>query len=101
MSPKFQIDLPIIWSHAHNIRQQVAVALAGYSETLRSSSVMAASELSENALRYGVAVPALPMPKLSFKLTPESIELQVCNGLTDLDALARVRRIIEQMQPEG
>lgn len=101
MSQKFQVDLPIIWSHAHNIRQQVAGALAGYSETLRSSSVMAASELSENALRYGVAVPALPLPRLSFGLTPESIELQVCNGLTDLDSLARVQRMIERMQPAG
>lgn len=101
MRQKFQIDLPIIWSHTHNIRQQVASALAAYSETVRSSSVMAASELAENALRYGVAVPALPLPRLSFGLTSDSIELQVCNGLTDLDSLARLQRMIERMQPEG
>lgn len=93
-----QINIPIAWEYVRAVRQQVAVALADASEELRSAAVMVASELVENAIKYGTAVPAAPWAQFRFDGNSEYIQIQVSNGLLDATPLQLLDRIIKQLQ---
>ena len=93
-----QINIPIAWEYVRLVRQQVADALAAHSEELRSAAVMVASELVENAIKYGASVPALKWAQFRFETTPAYIQIQVENGLTDDKSLAALAHIVGQMK---
>jgi hypothetical protein len=83
MSKKFLVDIPIAWEYVREVRQHVHDALVGYPEELRSSSVMVASELVENAIKYGIAVPALRWTRFAFEAGTDLIRIDVSNGIRD------------------
>lgn len=97
MTQNIQINIPIAWEYVRLVRQQVEAALAGQSEELRSAAVMVASELVENAIKYGASIPALQWAKFRFDMTDEHIQIQVENGLTDPKALAALSQIVAPM----
>ena len=101
MSNKFFIHIPMAWEYVRSVRQQVHDALADYSEDLRSASVMVASELVENAIKYGVAVPELPWTRFAFEVSAEEILMEISNGLTDAGVFAHFRRRIEELRQPG
>lgn len=92
-----QINIPIAWEYVRLVRQEVEVALAAQSEELRSAAVMVASELVENAIKYGVSIPALQWARFRCEISAEHILIEVKNGLTDDKALATLRQIVSQM----
>jgi len=100
MNKNILIDIPIAWEYVRNVRQQVEAALTNHSEELRSSAVMVASELVENAIKYGAVVPALGWARFCFEATREYIQIQVSNGLTDPRAYELLRRMVDQMGSE-
>lgn len=93
-----QINIPIAWEYVRSVRQQVAVALADAAEELRSAAVMAASELVENAIKYGAAVSTLPWAQFRFEAKSEYVQIQVSNGLLDATSLGRLDRMFKQLQ---
>lgn len=101
MNKNIQINIPIAWEYVRTVRHQVAAALSDYPEELRSASVVVASELVENAIKYGAAVPAQEWAQFSFQATPACIQMQVSNGLVDEQAVAQVMQMVEQMKPPG
>jgi hypothetical protein len=101
MNQNIQINIPIAWEYVRMVRQQVTAALAEYSEELRSAAVMVASELVENAIKYGTSIPAMQWAQFRFKTTAEHIQIQVSNGLNDLRLLEAVQQIIEQTKTAG
>jgi anti-sigma regulatory factor (Ser/Thr protein kinase) len=98
MSQNIQLNIPIAWEYVRTVRQQVARALTEYPEELRSAAVMVSSELVENAIKYGAAVPGLTWAEFRFEVTPERIQVQVSNGITDLGSWHRVNSMVKQMQ---
>jgi anti-sigma regulatory factor (Ser/Thr protein kinase) len=92
MDKKLLIEIPIAWEYVREVRQHVHDALAGYPEELRSSSVMVASELVENAIKYGVAVPSLKWTRFCFECKPSLIRIEVSNGVTEASTAEAVKR---------
>lgn len=95
-----EIEVPIVWEYVRRVRQQVEAALAHVDEDQRSAAVMVASELLENAIKYGVAVPLLSRTRVTLQYSPTQIEIRVDNGLVEMGAYERVRAIVESMNDE-
>ena len=101
MNKKFLVDIPIAWEYVRSVRDQVNEMLADYPEELRSASAMVASELVENAIKYGVSVPNLTWARVSFEMTPNAVRIEVSNGLTDATVFAALKLRIDEMREEG
>ncbi len=96
-----EIEVPIVWEYVRRVRQQVEAALAHLDEEQRSAAVMVASELLENAIKYGTAVPALARTRVTLNYSPQQVEIRVENGLTDESAYQRVRAIVDSISNEN
>ena len=96
-----EIEVPIVWEYVRQVRQQVDVALAHLDEESRSAAVMVASELLENAIKYGTAVPALGRTRVTLQYSAQQIEIRVENGLVDADSYERLRAIVESMRDDA
>ena len=57
-----KLSVPSLWDLLGDVRQQVASHLQSVSEELRDAAVMAASELVENAIKYGRSITADGLP---------------------------------------
>ncbi len=95
-----EIEVPIVWEYVRRVRQQVETALAHIDEEQRSAAVMVASELLENAIKYGTAVPSLGRTRFTLEYSPSQIEIRVENGLTNESAYRRVQKIVDSMSDE-
>jgi anti-sigma regulatory factor (Ser/Thr protein kinase) len=95
-----EIEVPIVWEYVRRVRQQVEAALAHLDEDQRSAAVMVASELLENAIKYGVAVPPLSRTRVTLQYSPTQIEIRVDNGLIERGAYERVRALVESMSDD-
>lgn len=96
-----EIEVPIVWEYVRRVRQQVEAALGHLDEDQRSAAVMVASELLENAIKYGTAVPTLSRTRVTMQYSPEFIEIRVDNGLAESTSYERVRQIVESMRDEA
>jgi len=101
MSKKFFIHIPLTWEYVRSVRQQVNEALAEQPEELRSAAVMVASELVENAIKYGVSVPELPWTRFAFETTADEIRMEIANGLIDSAVFAHLSLRIAELQKPG
>jgi hypothetical protein len=91
---RIQIDIEPVWTVVRRIREQVAQALAAYPENVRSATVMTASELVENAVKYGESVPNAATISFSLIASPDSLRVEVTNGSKNTDSVARLRERI-------
>ncbi len=87
MDRRFRLEIPIVWQFVREVRQRLAEALADQSEELRDSAMMVASELVENAIKYGEAVPGATQATIELFIDSGRVTIEVKNGLTNpLDA---------------
>ena len=91
------VSLPHTWDHIRQIRGRVAEALKDADESLRSATVMVTSELLENAVKYGEAVPTARNISVSLKVTETSIVIRVTNGSADAGAVATLARRVDEI----
>lgn len=94
------IDIPLVWEQVRTVRQRVAEALAAQPEELRLNAIMVASELAENAVKYGAAVPGLESAHFSLQLTSTELRIQVANGVTSSRQAERVGNMLSQMSTQ-
>jgi hypothetical protein len=79
------LDMPIktMWSEVQKVRERVESLLADVNEDVRAATVMTASELIENAIKYGETVPAAPQASVRLEHVDDTIEIVVKNGVAD------------------
>jgi hypothetical protein len=94
-----------IWHLVCAIRQQVGDALSEYSPELRTAAAITASELVENAIKYGDSVVAATTIHFSVVVCGTEIRMRVSNGTTNRsgvsELLARVAEIRETPDKEA
>jgi hypothetical protein len=98
---RIDIDIQPAWAIIRRIRDEVEQGLANYPREVRSAAVMTASELVENAVKYGESVPRAE--RISFALVAEDniIRVEVTNGTTNAASVADLRaRIAAVMDAE-
>ncbi len=93
----FDYHIEPIWEIVHQIRDKVEASLQDYSEELRYASKLAASELIENAVKYGISVSNGTGITFDFAADEERIVITVSNRAMSLKDLDDVRHFIDQI----
>jgi hypothetical protein len=75
----------------------VGDALEGYDSQLRHAATMTASELVENAVKYGEDVAAAPNIVFSFCFDGDQMQIVVSNGGTDLNGKRKLQDRVQQI----
>lgn len=84
------LDMPLrtMWSEVQDVRDKVESLLADLPPEARDATVMTASELVENAIKYGEPVPAAPHATVSLDRDGDVVRVVVRNGAAS-EAAAR------------
>jgi len=101
MEAHLQFTLAPMWPNVREIRQRVAAALEECPSQLRSAAVMTASELVENAIKYGESVPGAKTVTFVLEATSESISISVVNGSTNALGVAELERRVQELRSAG
>lgn len=98
MALPLKLSLALVWPNTGAVRRRVWNAMDGYHPELREATSMAASELVENAIKYGENV--ADTPQISFLLSIDGgvVQITVTNGATSLEAGTLCARISEIAQ---
>jgi len=96
-APIFSVSIEPIWDAIRQIRGQVGVLLAAYPAGLRLAVMMAASELLENAVKYGDSVAQAPRILFSVRLADGTIQLETINGSNEPENIERLRTRLQQL----
>lgn len=98
---EIKTDLEPSWSTIRAIRERVGEALESAPKALREAAQMVASELLENAIKYGEAVPAAKRISFLFSLDGPHIKVMVSNGSTGKDSVDVLLRRIDELAAAG
>jgi hypothetical protein len=91
MPAELHVAMPNVWSEVRGLRQRIGELVATPPDDLRRATQMVASELLENAIKYGEPVPGCPEIRFSLRLHEDRIVLQVSNGVRSPEVLERLR----------
>jgi hypothetical protein len=94
---KLSITLEPVWPTIRKIRQQIGDALATFPAGVRSAAMMTASELTENAIKYGESVPKAETISFRFEVYEQEIRIEVANGCTNLVAIQELLECVRQI----
>ena len=83
-----ELSIPVIWHYTNEVRQAVDRIMESYAEPLRQATKMVASELVENAIKYGRRTPELDRIRFILWLSEQDVIIEVINGIDDQAALA-------------
>jgi hypothetical protein len=86
-----------MWPNVRKIRQEVGHALEACQPDLRTAAMMTASELVENAIKYGENVPAAQSVTFSLEAKPGLLWIRVANGSTNALGVAELERRVQEL----
>ena len=86
-----------VWRLVRSIRQRVDQALEGHPSGLRVAAVMTASELVENAIKYGAAAPPATI-RVWLGVAPDMVRVQVVNASTNRARVDELRARIDEIE---
>jgi hypothetical protein len=98
MHAHLELTFQPMWPNVRLIRQQVGTVLEAGPPGLRSAAIMTASELVENAIKYGESVPGAMTVTFSLEATPGEVCIRVANGSTNAHGVAELGRRVEEVQ---
>ena len=98
MEAHLELSFQPMWPNVRKIRQQVGATLEACPQGLRSAAVMTASELVENAIKYGESVPAARTVTFVLEATAESLCIRVVNGSTNTVGVAELDRRVQELR---
>lgn len=93
------LDMPVrtMWSEVAAVRERVDALLATVSESVRMAAVMTASELVENAIKYGEPVPEAPTASVVLDRTDDLLRITVRNGVANRETVADLMLHIDRV----
>ena len=97
MEAHLELSFQPMWPNVRKIRQQVGATLEACPQGLRSAAVMTASELVENAIKYGESVPAAPSVTFLLEASPLQLAIRVINGSTNALGVAELQRRVKDL----
>jgi len=105
LQPLIDVTIQPVWQLVRSIRQSVDDALEGHSSALRVAAVMTASELVENAIKYGDAAASQAAVRFVLGVGSRLLRIQVVNASTNRasvdELLARVDEIERSADKEA
>jgi hypothetical protein len=97
-SPLIDETIAPVWRMARSLRMRVHDALSGHAPELRVAAAMAASELVENAIKYGDAAAAFADIRFSLWVGSGSVRIQVVNAAANRAGVDELRARIEEIE---
>jgi hypothetical protein len=94
---RLELSFQPMWPNVRKIRQEVSAVLESWSSQLREAAVMTASELVENAIKYGETVPAAPSVTFSLEAHPGRLQIRVVNGSTNVSGVGELSRRVDEL----
>ena len=92
--PTLRITVPSLWDLVRDVRASVGDTLKDADPELRDAAVMTASELVENAIKYGRSVAGRETATLEVTRRARQLEIHISSGVSDPEsARATVKRI--------
>jgi len=91
-------NVDVMWDTVKKIRQQVNDMLAEKSEEIRYASKMTASELIENAIKFGLTGGDQNGIEFELNLVAGTISVQVSNQIINHEDYQTLKTIIEQIR---
>jgi hypothetical protein len=98
MGTSIGVRVPHTWSHVRIIRERVGEELLGAGPALRSAAMMTASELTENAVKYGEDVPAAAHVAFDMWLDESRVTIRVSNGTRDKLGVRELQRRVNEVR---
>jgi hypothetical protein len=89
-----RMRLPPSWGLIERVRATVSEALARASADVRDAAVMVASELAENAIKYGEALADDECGYVTLSVGPQLISIRSLNGVSSME---RVRDVVQRI----
>jgi predicted ATPase/serine phosphatase RsbU (regulator of sigma subunit) len=86
-----------IWATVREIRCKLNAELASFPDRVRYATGMVTSELLENAIKYGEAVPAFDRITFSFLIRAGVCRITVTNGSSSLENIRRLKAMIAEL----
>ena len=84
--PTLDLRVPSLWDLLRDVRSRVGEHLKAADPDVRDAAVMAASELVENAIKYGVSGPDAPEPRIRIEERDGALEIRVSSGIRSAEA---------------
>ena len=97
MEQQLRRSLTPVWSEVRQIRHDIGDLLRACPRELRNATAMTASELLENAIKYGQSAPGAPSIEFSLRMAPDCLRVEVTSGTSDPTAVARLRQRIREL----
>ena len=97
MEAHLELSFQPMWPNERKIRQQVGATLEACRQELRTAAVMTASELVENAIKYGESVPGAPSVTFWLEATAQRLAIRVINGSTNALGVAELERRVKDL----
>jgi hypothetical protein len=94
---EIKTDLEPSWSTIRAIRERVGAALADVPKAVREATQMVASELLENAIKYGEVVPAAKRISFVFSMDGPRLKVTVSNGSTTKESVDGLLRRVDEL----
>ncbi|MBN1611296.1 MAG: hypothetical protein JW940_31980 [Polyangiaceae bacterium] len=95
--PALSVSIEPIWGTIRQVRGKVGALLTGYPSEFRSAAMMAASELLENAVKYGDGVPQAPQILFTLGLSDGVLQLRTVNGSHDAQNVERLQARLDRL----
>ncbi|MCA9627614.1 MAG: hypothetical protein KC766_08115 [Myxococcales bacterium] len=87
-----------VWEDVREVRSRIADTASGLPRDVAAATVMCASELVENALKYGASVPGQSEIAVRLHVTDDHVTVEVTNGVAAMDRLNDLTARVTQIQ---
>jgi hypothetical protein len=95
MNRSVVLYVPPSLSLAHDLRAMVCNVLNSYPDELREAASMVASELVDNAMKYGESLPHMAVPVFYLSCEEDNICIEVVSGAKSKNTLTQLKERIE------
>ncbi len=98
MIPTLELRVPSLWDLLRDVRARVGDHLRLADPDVRDAAMMVASELVENAIKYGRTGTDAPEPRIRIEERAGKLELCVSSGIRSVEAARSTIDRIETIQ---
>ena len=98
MLTSIKIEITPMWSAIADIKEKVKISMVGMPRGNIDFTVMVASELLENAIKYGIANNESSQVDFEFEIDHSKVSLNVRNGIAHGPNLDKFLLVIERLQ---
>ena len=92
-----KLEIAPMLSMIAEVKTRIASAMIGSKKSSIDSTSMVATELLENAIKYGVVNNHIPQVGLDFELADDIVSIKVKNGVEESESLEKLKKTMKKI----